>query len=270
MFYKYYQFFKLFNNMSYTAKYFRESMPEWKRKKDCLMCQYTFRPWSFYLSAWLANIGVSANTVSFASVFVSIIAALCFLFDNYWCHVAGGIMFNVWYMMDTIDGNLARSIRKQPFGAFADSMSSYVLVALMGAPIGYAVYCKGGLFVEPGVVWMIVMGSFASMGDTLMRLVYQKYKATERELQDKGVLNVEYDQRIDEKASTSLLVIVEESLGVGGYLCIFVLLASIFEALDIIVAYIFIYYGGSCILMLAKYAKKAIKAANEYGDKMPQ
>ncbi len=255
---------------NYTGKYFRDSMPEWKRKKDCASCRYSFRPISFYISAWLANLGISANTVSYASVFVSIAAALCFLIDNYWWYVAGGILFNVWYMMDTIDGNLARSVRKQPFGAFADSMSSYVLVALMGAPIGYAVYCNGGIVLESGNALYIVAGAFASTGDTLMRLVYQKYKATERELQDKGVLVVEYDQRLDENATTSLLVRLEEWLGVGGYLCFIILLCTIFNALDLVLIYIFFYYVGACVLMLFKYSKKAIVLADKYGDKMPQ
>lgn len=254
----------------YTGKYFQDSMPEWKRKKDCLMCQYTFRPVSFYISAWLANVGISANTVSYASVFVSVAAAMCFLVNNYWWYVTGGVLFNVWYLMDTIDGNLARSVRKQPFGDFADSMSSYVLVAMMGAPIGYAVYCNGGVLLPVGCALYIVAGAFASMGDTLMRLVYQKYKSTERALEDKGVLKVEYDQRLDENQSTSLLVVLEEALGVGGYLCLFILLAAIFNALDLILIYITFYYCGSCVLMLLKYSKKAIIAARDYGDKMPQ
>ena len=77
-----------------------------------------------------------------------------------------------------------------------------------------------------------------------LRLIYQKYKSCERELQDKGILQVEYDQRIDENATTSLLVRLEEWLGIGGYLVIFILLAAIFNALDIIVFYYFCYYGG--------------------------
>lgn len=255
---------------TYTGKYFHDTMPEWKRKKDCALARYFFRPWSFYISAWCANRGISANTVSYWSVLIAIIGALCFLVDNYWWHIAGGILFNVWYMMDTVDGNLARSVRKQPFGVFADSMSSYSLVAFMGAPIGYAVYCDGGVLVGPGMPLAIVIGAFASTGDTLMRLIYQKYKATERELHDKGVIEIEYDKRLDENASTSLIVRLEEWLGVGGYLCLFVLLAAIFNALDILLIYIFVYYCGACIVMMAKYIHKAIIAANKYGDKMPQ
>lgn len=258
------------NKIHYTGKFFRDSMPEWKRRKDCALARYSFRPWSFYISAWCANRGISANTVSYWSVIVAVLGAVSYLIDNYWFQVTGAILFNAWYLLDCVDGNLARSVRKQPFGDFADSMSSYSLVALMGAPIGYAVYCDGGVIVQSGWAMAIVLGAFASSGDTLMRLVYQKYKSSERNLQDQNVLEVEYDKRLDENQSASMLVNLEQSLGIGGYLCLIILLCTLFRALDLVIAYIFLYYVSSCIAMLMKYSHKAIIAAKKYGDRMPQ
>ena len=90
-------------------------------------------------------------------------------------------------------------------------------------------------FYASGCALIILVGALGTTSDTMMRLIYQKYKSCERELQDKGILQVEYDQRIDENATTSLLVRLEEWLGIGGYLAIFILLAAILKALDIIV-----------------------------------
>lgn len=85
--------------MRYTAQYFRDGLPEWKRRKDPVMVKLVMRPLSFYVSAFCANRG---------------------------------------------DGNLARSVKPQPFGGFVDSESSYILVALLGSCLGISAYNGGG------------------------------------------------------------------------------------------------------------------------------
>ena len=45
-------------NMKYTAKYFKDNMPEWKRKKDAFVVQKFYRPLSFYGSSFAANHGI--------------------------------------------------------------------------------------------------------------------------------------------------------------------------------------------------------------------
>lgn len=252
----------------YTGREFWKDLPEWKRKKDCTLCRYFYRPLSFFVSAWCANRKISANTVSYFSIFFAVLGCICFITPGYYWHLAGAVLFNIWYLSDCVDGNIARSIKKQPFGDFADATSSYILVGFMGASIGYAVYNDGGYFVEPGCVLLVLLGSLGTTSDTMMRLIYQKYKNSERALQDKGVLQIEYDQRIDENATSSLLVRLEEWLGIGGYLAFLILIAAIFNALDLIIIYCFCYYGGSFVLMTLKYCMKAIKLARENGDKM--
>lgn len=247
----------------YTGRQLRKDMPEWKRKKDCTLCRYFFRSISFYISAWCANRGISANTVSYFSIFIAFAACICFIIPGYWWHVAAAILVNVWYLSDCVDGNIARSVKKQPFGAFADAASSYILVGFLGACLGYSVFTDGGVLLDAGCALVILVGALGTTSDTMMRLIYQKYKSCERELQDKGVLKVEYDQRLDENATASLLVRLEEWLGIGGYLAFLILVASIFNALDIIVFYCFFYYGGAFVLMTLKYCRKAIKLAKE-------
>ena len=102
-----------------------------------------------------------------------------------------------------------------------------------------------------------------------MRLIYQKYKSTERELIDQGKMKAEIEKRTDEKQTKSLLVHLEADFGVGGILPILVLLAAIFKAYDIVVIYCFVYYVGAGILMSFKYVSKAIKNTKiiEKGEK---
>lgn len=254
----------------YTVKYFYNALPAWKKKKDPILSQIIYRPLSFVFASLCVKLGISANTVSYVSTIEAILACSFFLWGTYECNIIGAILINVWLLMDCIDGNLARAVRKQPFGEFADSSSSYVLVGLMGSCMGFAVYDQGGLIVESGCKWMILLGAIASSSDSLMRLIYQKYKNIERKMEDLGVLKVEYEKRTDNAQVGSFKVRVENELGIGGFLPAASLICAIFNALDIFVIYCFCYYGSSFIVSTSILVTKAIKKARMYQDKMPQ
>lgn len=248
----------------YTGKYFRDSMPEWKRKKDFFLARVFFREPSYYVSAFCANMGIRANTVSFFSALVAICGAIFFLLPGYTNHLIGAIIVALWNLLDCVDGNLARTIGKQPFGGFADAMSSYILSGVICTAIGVAVYECGGLFVEKGCVWIIVIGAYASASDTLMRLIYQKYKNSEIELAQMGVVEVEYDKRLDQAQTTSWRVRMESWLGIDALLNFVILLSAILNCLDIVIIYCVVYFGGACIYTITNLIRKASKTAKEH------
>lgn len=256
--------------MKYTFSQMKNSMPAWKRKKDPVLTKVFYRPVSFALACICANHGISANTISYLSAIVAIVGSALFIPQDYMCHIIGALLFNVWIIMDCIDGNLARCVRKQPFGEFADSMSSYILVGTMGAPMGIAAYYDGGLVIPAGSIWLILLGAIASSSDSLMRLIYQKYKNIERKMADMGVVEVGYDLRNDTNQVGSFRVRVENELGIGGILPFAILVGTIFRALDIVVIFCALYYGASFVVSVLMFSRKAIIAAKENADKMPQ
>lgn len=245
----------------YTYSFFKEEMPEWKRKKDPVLSRIFYRKVSFGLAAVCANLGISANSVSYFSAVVGIIGCLCFLPPFHYIHILGAVLINVWLILDCTDGNLARSVKSQPFGEFADGISSYILVGLMCTMMGMAVFFEGGVFIQEGCPWIILLGALASSSDSLMRLIYQKYKNTERDMADKGIVKIENDVRTDHSKVGSFRVRVEAELGIGGLLPIAILIASTCKALDIIVIYCFLYYGASYFFAILVYVKKAVVAA---------
>lgn len=245
--------------MKYSPKYFSDNLPKWKKKKDPILSRIFYRPVSFLTASICANLKISANAVSYFSLLVGIASCALFFVNNYICNIVGAALVNVWLLLDCTDGNLARSVKKQPFGEFADSISSYVLVGLMGTAIGVCVFRQGGILFDSGCLWLLLLGVFASEGDTLMRLIYQKYKAVERDLSDNGIIEPELDKRTDHSQVGSLRVRIEAELGIGGILPLMVLLTTIFHCLDITVFYCIVYYGGSCIVMSMLYIYKAIK-----------
>ena len=121
-----------------NAKTFKNSFPEWKRKKDSFLVRHFFRPISFYTAAILSNIGLSANQVSLISLPVGIISASLFIIPIKGCHVAGAIVAWLWMLLDCTDGNIARTIRKEKYGEFIDALSSYIFIPLLFVGIGVA------------------------------------------------------------------------------------------------------------------------------------
>lgn len=252
----------------YNYRYFKDNLPEWKRVKDPITTRIFYRPVSFYCASIATKFNISANTISYFSTIISILACIFIAIPNHQLNIIGAILVNVWLILDCTDGNIARSIKKQPFGCFADGISSYILVALLCSSLGIAAYQNNGvLFSANSTIIIIILGVLASTSDTLMRLIYQKYKSTEKELIDQGKMKAEVEKRTDEKQTKSLLVHLEADFGVGGILPIFVLLAAIFKAYDIVVIYCFIYYVGAGILMSLKYILKAIKNTKAIEEK---
>lgn len=254
----------------YTIRYFKENLPEWKRRKDPFLLKHVIRPLSFIGASFCAKRGISANTVSYVSGIVALIACALFLPKNYVCHVVGGILVNFWIFMDCVDGNLARCVRKQPFGIFADAISSYMLVGFMCTCIAIAVYFEGGIIFKSGCPWIVLIGAFASSSDTMMRLFYHKYEQAHQELIKAGVMPDEVDAHTDIKNVGNWKIRIEHELGIDGMLPLFILICSIFKALDIVVIYCFCYYGGAFVYSYLTFVRRAIKNACAYGDKMPQ
>ena len=250
--------------MKYTPKFFKETMPEWKRQKDPPLSRLFYRRAGFALAAVFANAGISANTVSYISLVVGILGCALYLPRACACHIVGAALINLWLVLDCTDGCIARSVKGEPFGEFADSSSSYTLVGLMGAAMGVAAYFEGGALIPAGTPWIILAGALASSADTLMRLIYQKYKNVERDMADKGIVEVEWDKRTDHSQVNSLRVRVEQDLGIGGILPLLILLATIFRALDLAILYCLAYYGLSCVLVYITYIRKAVRAARAH------
>ena len=248
----------------YTARYFKDNMPEWKRKKDPILSRLFYRRVSFASAAVCANLGISANTVSYFSGVFAIAACLLFLIHSYPVKIIAAIMINLWLIMDCTDGNLARSVKSQPFGEFADGISSYILVGLMCTTMGFSVYQTGGVFLPKGCVWIVLIGALASSADTMMRLIYQKYKATAAEMVQKRLMRPEEDKRTDHAEVGSFRVRAEAELGIGGVLPLAILIASVFNALDVIVIYCFVYFGGACVVTSLMHVLKAMKHTREY------
>ncbi len=249
--------------MKYTAKYFKDDLPEWKKRKDPTNCRFFVRPLSFFVSAFCANHKITANEVSYFSVVIALVSCICFLFNDRYTNIIGAVLINLWLLLDCVDGNLARSVKKQPFGEFADALSSYVMVAFMCTAFGYFVYVNGGVMVSVGQPICIVIGAIASTFDTLARLIYQKFRNTEMDLEKEKKIKSEMDLNKDHDSTGRLIVRAQEALGVGGWLPHFILFAVIFNFMDLILIYCFFFYGAFFVAGTILNLRKVLRYQKE-------
>ena len=102
----------------------------------------------------------------------------------------------------------------------------------------------------------------ASTCDTLLRLIYQKYQNVSRELSDKNIIPPHREKRTEHEYSGSLRVRLEQEPGIGGFLPTLILLASIFNALDLIIIYMDLYYCTGALIFITFYTVRAMSFRN--------
>ena len=244
--------------MKYSPKFFKDGLPEWKRKKDPILSRIFYRPISFFFSSFFCEIGWGANAVSYCSAVIALIACGCFIAG---LPIVGAILVNLWLILDCADGNIARCVAKEKYGDFADSMSSYICVGLMFPSMGYCAYQMGGLLIEPNsAAWIMLVGALAGVSDSLMRLIYQKF------LNSTYAQGVEVNRSEDPEQESGINRIrmkVDAYISLGGFLPIVTLLAAIFGFLDIVVIAWAVYYIATFIASSLYLVRKTFKANKE-------
>jgi phosphatidylglycerophosphate synthase len=97
---------------------------------------------------------LTPNQITAVSSALRLVSALCFLGGNGWGLVAGALCFYLAYLVDCVDGPVARLKGKtSTFGRYFDHLSDLVGDILILAALAYG----QGLFITPLVLGMIFM-----------------------------------------------------------------------------------------------------------------
>lgn len=120
----------------------------------------------------------------------------------------------------------------------------------------------GGVFSLKGNAWIIFAGAIASSCDTLVRLIYQKYQNVSRELSDKNIIPPQRETRTENEYSGSLRVRLEMEPGIGGIIPTMVFAASVFNALDLVIFYMDLYYCSGALIFIVMYTVRAMRFRN--------
>lgn len=240
--------------MKYTAKYFKENMPEWKRKKDSVIVRNFFRPLSFYTASFAANRGIGANSVSYFSMLIAVCGSLCYLVGCRFAYILGAILIIFWMVLDCTDGNIARSVNKEPYGEFADGASSYVLINFLFFGLGIAAYKNQGFIFDAGNWVMLILGGFTGASDSLTRLLYQKFENT-RLREASG----NYES-VHDGGKNKLVVVhdrIDKEVGLNGVFLPVLMLCSVMRWFDIFVIFYFLFFAATLFATMALLIHKS-------------
>lgn len=240
--------------MKYSPRYFKERLPSEKKSLDSFIDRFFSRPVSFVLSALFASAGISANWVSFLSLLLAIGIDILLFLDNFCCRIVGSSLIFLWMILDCVDGNIARCVKKEKYGEFIDATSSYFLTSFIFVSVGKAAFDQGGLFLQPGNSLALILGGFFAVCSPLMRLLFQKFKNSSNEL--------EIEEIQEQKRSTLFEFLkkaenkIESEIGINGCFPVLLLLAIIFKYVDLfLVVYgslLFLLFLASALFLLYK------------------
>ena len=146
-----------------------------KKDRSNVYMRYVCRSVSIYLTRMLLSTKISANQVSFAMIVTGILSTCFFLFSSTVLFLIGAILMQMWYLLDNMDGEVARYRQYQVTktiitdksdsalsGAYYDSINHYIMNLLVPSTIGF------GLFKKINVELYLLIGIAASLGQVLL------------------------------------------------------------------------------------------------------
>jgi CDP-alcohol phosphatidyltransferase len=128
---------------------------------------------SIYVTLLVSRTSVTPNQLTFSSIFIGLAAALLWTIGSHLCFIIGGILFQLMYLFDCVDGELARyKNMSSPKGAYVDFVGHYFtgFAMIVGASLG--------LTKSLGIVMLyfgLVIAIF-HLGDELLRDLLYKAK----------------------------------------------------------------------------------------------
>lgn len=246
--------------IKYSMKDITSSLTKKKNSRSSLWVQLWVRKASFPVTYCFINSGWSANQVSLLSWILIFIAAVCLCVNNFWWMLAGVLLTNFWFVLDCVDGNIARVKKKKSFmGDFFDAVAGYGPFSFTTLALGIAAYNTTNIVTPEYKWWLIVIGGFGAMCNLYMRLVHQKYLNCF--FAAKQILGEQEDITLkdtdDKKSFAYIREQIDKNLGVSGLFMPWLIVALFTKTFDIMVVFYTLYYVVSFLAICVLYSKKA-------------
>lgn len=137
------------------------------------MARRIIRDMALPITWLLLHFKISANTVTTFSIMIFIIACYFFIQALPCCYLAGSIFMQFWYLLDHVDGQIARYKKQASItGLFYDFFTHYIIYILIFTSLGFGLYLRKDNF------WFLFSGFFSSQFVLLLNLINDcKYKA---------------------------------------------------------------------------------------------
>lgn len=144
-------------------------------EKIDLWLYYFARPLSWPLTWLCAMMGLSASAVTYISIIAVLAGTVLIVSGNYIMSIIGILFFNLWIILDCVDGNIARYRQTfSKYGEFIDAVGGYFATAFLFSSLGYLSYTIPFSNIKPE--YFLILGFWATISSLFSRLLYQKYR----------------------------------------------------------------------------------------------
>lgn len=150
-------------------------------KKDVsnVYMRYVCRNLSIYLTRLLIPTPITPNQVSFAMILTGLLAAVLFLCPSLGMYLAGSLVLQFWYILDCVDGELARyrryvkektvtteKIQLPLTGGYWDFLNHYIVHGFVFLGLSFGLFSR-----DASSAWLI-LGYLASMGQVMLLAIH--------------------------------------------------------------------------------------------------
>ncbi|MFP3043060.1 CDP-alcohol phosphatidyltransferase family protein [Treponema primitia] len=223
--------------MAYTFRDIIDSLPAEKKQEDGLWSKFVLRPLALPFT-WLSlRLGLSANGISYISVFFSLAGGVLFSLNGFIYPLWGAILLNFFSVLDCVDGSIARVTRTAgPWGGWADAVMGFIAYTAVFLSTGIYVYLRTGWW------WILVVTALTSSANLLTRVAYQIYKNIEGKTAHG---TVSFERKL------------ADNVGITGFMMPALIICHFLGGVEYIVGFNLLFYLGGCLLTIFKLAKKA-------------
>lgn len=135
-----------------------------RRDADNWHMRHISRRPSIYITWALLHTSISANGATLLFLLTGMVASAAFIFGTKLSFLIGGILLQVWYIMDMVDGEIARYKKQTSLtGVYFDRISHYIINPIFFFCIGLGLY-----FMEGRNVSIFLMSLLSAYSNTMI------------------------------------------------------------------------------------------------------
>ena len=158
------------------------------KEKDDFFTTYAVSTWSPIVTKTAARLGLSPTGVTALSVLFAVAAALSFWQASRPAMIAGGILLYLGFVLDCVDGQLARYTRRfDPFGGWLDTMADRAKEYAVYAGLAAGAERIGLPYAWPLAITAILLQTVRHMTDTWYGALHDEAAARPRPAAAAGV-----------------------------------------------------------------------------------
>ncbi len=204
---------------------------------NTLYQKHVARKLSIYITWLFIKLKITGNQASLLMIIVGIIGSSLFIFGSYWYYLTAVLTLQFWFILDHVDGELARYWKKTSAkGIFIDKLNHHLIHPLIFLCLGI------GMYKQFNNALMLILGSFTAYSLLLQDLINMDKKDS---IGDK---KIKKDVKSENKQNTQKFLFQKVSLiiyKVPGIMNI-ITIAAILNILK----YIFIFYAFTFPIMI--------------------